>query len=166
MAFWMPRQSSFMAEFKERLHSSFMHGRSNHLDKSTNLGIYATYKDFFVRENYVDCISVECYRTALAQFRMGVSQIYKHRFRFSPSDENWRCPVCKSVNETETHFMFVCPAYTDIREKYLPPIRITDLDHLLVIILKSTSSDTIMNVAKFICLAFERRSNMTVTPKT
>ena len=49
---------------------------------STRFSIYRQFKHCFEREYYVDVIWINSYRNALAQFKMGVSQINTHKYRY------------------------------------------------------------------------------------
>ena len=59
------------------------------------------------------------YRNALAQFRMGVSQINTHKYRYSKLPEEVNCPFCENTPESEIHFLLHCPVYRNLRTRYL-----------------------------------------------
>jgi hypothetical protein len=108
---------------------------------------------------YVDSLGIDIYRTALAQFRTGVSQINTHKHRFSLTAENASCPMCGNGAETEIHFLYVCPFYSILRERFLPELSACDnLESHLVRLLKDKSIDRLTNVAKYLFLAFKERS--------
>ena len=74
------------------------------MESSTLFSIYRQFKHCFEREYYVDVIWINIYRNALAQFRMGVSQINTHKYRYSklPEEVNYPCAsVCVCVCERE-----------------------------------------------------------------
>ena len=107
----------------------------------------------------MDILWMEVYRNCLAHFRMGVSQINLHRHRFSTTD-NTTCPFCANQQETEIHFVFQCPMYNQIRSKHLPDIiNVRDSTKRLIILMDSSSQERILNVAKFLVCAFNRRSS-------
>jgi len=55
-------------------------------------------------------------RNALLRFRLGVSQIKTHKYRNTKRiNQDYACPFCKDIVETEAHFVLVCPAYDVIR---------------------------------------------------
>ena len=140
----------FIKELEERLCSSFCHRWYNHLDTSERLSVYNSYKHCFQREGYVNVLWMEVYSNCLAQFRMGVSQINLHRYRFSTTD-NTTCPFCANQQETEIHFVFQCPVYNQLRSKYLPDIiNVRDPRKHLIILMNSSSQEAVLNVAKFL----------------
>ena len=148
----------FMKELKERLVSSFYHNWRNHLDSSTRLYIYSKLKHSFAREEYLNVLYIGRYRDVVAQFRMGVSQINAHRYRFSSSVEKTSCPVCLNTREDEIHFMFLCPLYTGIRNTYnIEPSDNDNTIDMFVRTLSNHSKDKIVNVAKYLLTAFKRR---------
>ena len=87
-------EKGFCKELKLRLFSNFCHNWQNHLDTSPRLAQYRKIKQSFEREFYLEVLFVDVYRNVFAQFRMGVSQLNVHRYRFSPSPENTNCPLC------------------------------------------------------------------------
>ena len=78
----------FIKELENRLRNSFCHRWCNHLDISDRLSLYNSYKHCFERERYVGGLWMEVYRNSLVQFRMGVSQINLHRYRFLTTTDN------------------------------------------------------------------------------
>eukprot|EP00745_Piridium_sociabile_P043608 TRINITY_DN8944_c0_g1_i10.p1 TRINITY_DN8944_c0_g1~~TRINITY_DN8944_c0_g1_i10.p1 ORF type:complete len:1137 (-),score=123.12 TRINITY_DN8944_c0_g1_i10:208-3198(-) len=153
-------EAGFIKELKERLFSNFCYNWRNRLDSSARSSLFGNLKHMFAREQYIDVLYVDVYRNILAQFRMGVSQLNVHRYRFSPSNENTACPVCLNTPEDEIHFMFVCPLYDQIRQFY--KFNATAEENLvskLVSSLKIESQREIVNLAKFLVAAFKLRTN-------
>ena len=100
-------------------YSSFCHGWVNHMESSTRFSIYRQFKHCFEREYYVAVIWINIYRNAPAQFRMGVSQINTHKYRYSKLSEEVNCPFYENTPESEIHFLLHCPAYRNLRTRYL-----------------------------------------------
>eukprot|EP00745_Piridium_sociabile_P009560 TRINITY_DN16703_c0_g1_i6.p1 TRINITY_DN16703_c0_g1~~TRINITY_DN16703_c0_g1_i6.p1 ORF type:complete len:109 (-),score=6.00 TRINITY_DN16703_c0_g1_i6:146-472(-) len=86
--FGCDREKRFCIELRERLFSSFCYRWRNHIDESQKLKSYAAFKHIFARETYITCLWKEAYRNALAQLRMGVSQLNMHRHRFIMTDDH------------------------------------------------------------------------------
>ena len=57
------------------------------------------------REEYLDLIKLNIYKTALAQFRLGMSLFNAHRLRYSLSEENRACPFCPDKVQDEAHIL-------------------------------------------------------------
>ena len=118
---------------------------------------YNKVKSVFEREKYVDVIWMEAYRSALAQFRMGISQINVHRYRFSPTKENTTCPFCPEKVESEVHFLLQRPMYNQLRVTYLYGLdENVDSERMLVLLLTNGAAKTIVNTAN--CFYFLRLS--------
>ena len=113
------QEGPFFKELRERLYSSFCHGWVNHMESSTRFSIYRQLKHCFERENYVDVIWINIYRNALAQIRVGVSQINTHKYQYSKLSEEVNCPFCENTPESEIHFLLHCPVYRNLRTRYL-----------------------------------------------
>ena len=96
------------------------------------------------------------FRDVYAQFRVGFSELYQHRLRFSRENpENlFVCPSCTEEFECEFHFLYGCPVYEDIRQKFLYSIREFNRVERLF-----TVNDTYMirSIAMFLYYAFKRR---------
>ena len=143
----------FFCEFKDRLYSSFLFRWFNHVQDSNNMGIYSNIKNVFGREKYVEYLNIGIYRSALAKIRMGASRLNVHRFRFSDEIHKKNCPFCLDKPEDEFHFLFVCPVYSDIRRKYLPPVECSlNPFNLMCDLLSIKSHEDISSVAKIYVL--------------
>ena len=118
---------------------------------STRFSIYRQFKHCFEREYYVDVIWINSYRNALAQFRMGVSQINTHKYRYSKLPEEINCPFCENTHESEIHFLLHCPVYRNVRTRYLVNYNrnISDQEH--------KTQESILGMAKFLFFALQLR---------
>ena len=119
--------------------------------------MYREYKCIFEREKYVLVLRVEGYRNALAQFRMGVSPINVHRYRFSSIMEKKLCPICPDTPESEMHFLFACPLYNGLRSKFNIGMIGNDPEKDLRCVLSDNSLHVVLNLAKVIVQAFKAR---------
>ena len=62
-------------------------------------------------------------RNVLAKFRLGVSQINSHRYKFSKDNNLKLCSFCvRQYCEDEYHILFTCPVYEDLRKEYFKSI--------------------------------------------
>ena len=84
----------FLRDFKERLRQNFTQDWFSHLSQSTRFEMYHCFKSVIGREEYLDLIKVNIYRTALAPFNV-------HRLRYSLSEANRACPFCPDKAEDE-----------------------------------------------------------------
>ena len=142
---------------KERLSSTFYQDWHDHLESSGKLNVYRKYKSVFEREKYVSILYVDAFRNAMAQFRMGVSQINVHMHRFCPTAQNTSCPFCKKEIETEVHFILQCPMYAQLRVMYLPRLSNVDNDINFKQLMTTSTQESIVNLSKYILFALKRR---------
>ena len=70
--------------------------------------------------DYLFTIKKAVLRKHLVRFRLGVSPLKTYRLRYSErTPDIFICPFC-DTNESEIHFLLVCPKYKTLRETYLP----------------------------------------------
>ena len=97
-------------------------------------------------------------RKAIIRFRLGVSCIKPHRFRFSREQTDHRCPSCLNVYESEYHFLLICPKYHSLREMFLPKkFFINPTKFKMALLLASPIH--VIGLANFISKAFDQRNS-------
>ena len=102
------------------------------------------------------------YKTALARFRMGVSQIHGHRLRFLVAENQRFCPFCVDMTEDESHVLFVCPVYSQLREKLpLPVYRGVSMKERYCRLYNDPDDKTLLNMSRFIFFALKLRESLT-----
>ena len=72
-------EKSFLGDFRERLRRNFTPDWFSHLSQSSCFEMYHCFKSVIGREEHLDLIKVDIYRTALARFRLWVSPFNAHR---------------------------------------------------------------------------------------
>ena len=85
------------------------------LQESSRYFIYKNFKQSQYKEMYLNHI-----KPVVSRFRMGVSVILTHKYRFV-NDKETVCPMCTEHEEDDIHFLLHCPVYHDQRVKYLSP---------------------------------------------
>ena len=108
--------------------------------------------------DYLFPIKKAVLRKHLVRFRLGVSPLKTHRLRYSErTPDLFTCPFC-DTNESEIHFLLVCPKYKTLRETYLPAKFYNRPSAFKVAILLA---DTRLSfpLAIYIFKAFELRAN-------
>jgi hypothetical protein len=88
---------------------------------SSKLSTYVLFKTVQCKEEYLGNINNTAFRTALTRFRVSTHDLPIERGRYTGvARENRLCRCCSmNVLENEYHFLLVCPAFSDIRNKYL-----------------------------------------------
>ena len=107
----------FLCEFRNRLIDIFKQNWVMSITSSERYIQYSGFKSLLEREKYLDIEVPKLYKDALARFRLGVSELKMHRYRYLESACKL-CPLCKQDNENEVHVLVVCPFYSEIRSRY------------------------------------------------
>lgn len=110
--------NKFIAEWLETINrTTSVTGRGGN-----KLRNYCTYKSEFTTEHYCNMIMPPQHRSAYCKFRCGVAPIRIETGRFENLNiENRTCPFCQAI-ETESHVIFDCPLYNDLRISLLNTI--------------------------------------------
>ena len=78
------------------------------------------FKDSFVTERYLSFITTKTFRDTLTRFRVRACGLRSHKMWFQTEiSENSSYPMCGHLLEDEVHFLFQCPVYLHLREKYI-----------------------------------------------
>ena len=108
-----------------KLHENFCRNWSRSLHNSPKLRTYCLYKELYCIEPYVSCNMGRKYRSALARFRSGtlLLEIETGRWRGIPVDQRL-CKLCNTQSvESESHFLFSCPVYDQLRDEHFERVR-------------------------------------------
>ena len=153
-------ENAFIKLFKERLIFVYKHDWHSNMERNERFQLFRSFKSEFILSSYLtNHVHVEAYK-ALNRFRLGVSQLKTHRFRFERVRlQDYNCPFCKNVTESEIHFVLVCPAYMELRNLYIPQkfCRYPCLQKL-VILLAGENKMIAIRLAKFLNGAFAIRA--------
>ena len=78
------------------------------------------FKDSFVTERYLSFITTKRFFDTLTWFCVRACSLRSHKVWFQTEiSENSSCPMCGHLLEDEVHFLFQCPVYLHLREKYI-----------------------------------------------
>ena len=96
----------------------------NDIEHVPKLRTYRIFKNEYNTESYVRCMLNRSYRSLLAQFRSGILPLRVETGRYQNIPPEFRlCLMCnENVCEDETHFMFDCSLYDNIRCNYFSKI--------------------------------------------
>ena len=150
-------EGAFIKILKQRLCDCFLQNWHSHLDSSERFVLYNSFKSCLEREKYVDLISYNVYRCALARFRMGVSPLNAHKYRFASTDDARKCPFCTDQLEDENHLLFICPIYKDLREIVQFLKRRNFTGNQICSLLRKREEKHILEFSKFLFQAFKLR---------
>ena len=133
------------------------------------LRTYIKFKEQFGTEKYVKQVVNRKHRSAIAQLRCGILPLAIETGRYINIPEEFRLCLLCDVNavESETHFLFHCAKYNDLRDSFYnqmtntnPDFQTLTDDAKLKIIM---SDEIICKTAKFIHDCFELRRTFMYT---
>ena len=109
----------FLCEFRQRLTAVFKSGTVPWLQRTALPSIPHLKKGHSLAD-YLFTVKKAVLRKHLVRFRLIVSPLKTRRLRYSErTPDIFTCPFC-DTNESEIHFLLVCPKYKTLRETYLP----------------------------------------------
>ena len=111
------------------------------------------------KKKYLDSITIKKFRDALIKLRLGICEIGVNKRYQHTNTVNQNCPFCRNNLESEYHFLFKCPLYSNIRLKYIPTLT-GGLS--LKSVLTDHTSDNMRNIAMLIFYALKRREEVIV----
>lgn len=153
-------ESLFITTFKERLIGMYKRDWQAEVDNKDRYLFYRSFKSELMLSPYLQELKHIKARNSLVRLRLGVSQLKTHKLRFyTGTNVDLSCPFCQHVDESEVHFVLVCPKYQDIRDDYLPRKFYANPNlHRLSILLASTNKSIMIRTAKYLMEAFARRN--------
>ena len=97
-------------------------------------------------------------KCALTKFRLGISCLACHRFRYKVvNQEDLLCRLCSSDKENELHFLLCCPALHDLRFKLIPKKYYADpCLFRFCLLMSSRNEDVVSNLALYVYEALKR----------
>ena len=126
------------------------------LQESNRYFIYKNFKQSRYKEMYLNHIKPVVIRRLLSRFRMGVSAILTHKYRFV-NDKETVCPMCTELEENDIHFLLHCPVYHDLRVKYLSPFHSPPNEISFNSMLQMEDSNMITGLSLYIYHSIQRR---------
>ena len=133
---------SFIRSLKQRLIDQYWQNWHSTLMSSDRCSTFRLFKEDHIREHYVETLTISKFRKAFARFRMGITKI-NNNYRFLQPDKDRHCSICpQKPIEDEYHFLIGCPAYDNLRIKYLLRTWIT-LENLTVKDLIANNSERV-----------------------
>ena len=150
-------EGEFLRELRKRMICEYNMLWSETLNSSDRYAFYRVFKTVRCPEMYLYCLDKRVFRDVYIRFRMGVTQLFVHRYRYTREKDfnTYLCPACYECDEYESHFFNECPVYEDLRIKYLRNLPNTSTDNECL--LTEQNPVVIRAVARFLYFAFKRR---------
>ena len=155
----VPCENAFLKELKHRLVCRYAECWSTALYTSRRYSFFRMFKYIHGFEQYLLDLDKPVFRNLYVQFRLGVSEICMHRYRYSETT-TYLCPSCNESDEDEVHFLFLCPAYEDIRMKYLYFCYELTIQEGLMLCFTNYERERCRLVSSYLFHAFKRRSTV------
>ena len=148
-------------EIKQRIIDTVNQDLFMSINTSTKLQSYCIFKVDTEYESYLNFVCPNKCKYALSKFRLSSHNLAIETDRYYGIPREQRLCVCCNMRtiENEFHFLLVCPSYSDIRRKYLPPYfcnwpTINKFKSLM----QNTNKQYIKRLSQFIYFANVRRS--------
>ena len=147
--------NAFLRIFKTRLQDMFIQEWSATIHDKERFALFHLFKTEFKEESYIVDLDIFCFRVALSQLRFGVLPINNNSHRYSENVLARNCPFCKTIVEDERHFLFDCPLYDVLRNRFLSnrPFTVADL-------LRWKDPVRVKALSKFVFHAFKKRRDI------
>ena len=145
----------FLKVFKTRLQDVFRQEWEATIRDKERYDLFHCFKRDFCQENYIVNIDVYCFRVALSHIRFGVLPLNNNAQRYNDNVTSRNCFHCKNLVENEYHFIYVCPLYSDLREKHL-----SSRPFSIVSLLQCKDPMLTRSLGKFVYHAFSRRKQL------
>ncbi|RUM94596.1 MAG: hypothetical protein DSZ28_02380 [Thiothrix sp.] len=144
---------------RERMIAKFKTDWMHDVQNSDRYSFYRQLKCVPYLEQYICALDKKVSKDAVTRFRLGISDLYIHKNRYSSTPCTTLCPLCWEEEEDEHHFLFYCPALYDLREKYiLPHIVVDSTNDQLRSLFTTTENNVMRSVSMYLGQGFRRRS--------
>ena len=99
----------------------FQEERHTEISSSDRFSTYRSFKSIHVAEKYLNDITIKKKGGGdiLIRLRFGINELKVNKRYGSDNVTNKNCSFCPGLLEDESHFLFHCPVYSAIRQKYI-----------------------------------------------
>jgi hypothetical protein len=149
-------ENMFLRVLKERLIDIYKTEWNEALLKSDRHSEYSKFKHLLEKEQYIVDIDKYYFRKTMSKLRFNMLPLNNNLHRYGARFEDKLCPFCLNIQEDEKHFLFYCPVYAEIREKFLSSIVCEPL-HLF---LSHSNRGKNRQLASFVVHALKMRKNL------
>ena len=147
----------------QRIKDSYLQTWFSVVRNSSKLETYRLLKINFGMEKYLVKLDNFKLRKSMSRFRCSAHKLAIEIGRHRNIDQKNRvCIFCSSSQvENEYHFMLICPAYTELRNKLIPRYyRTWPTITKFTLLLQSDNAKILLNLSKFLCQAAEKREEL------
>lgn len=155
--------SSFIPLLRQRLRDLYINEWREGVSLHSSLSLYREFKQYFELASYLEKIVNPKFRKALSKLRLSSHNLNIEEGRYRNIGRNERyCTFCNKRDlEDEYHFILICPAYNEIRNKYIKQYYVKRPSMFKFIeLLQSNNVNILKNLARFTLQAFEIRTSL------
>jgi hypothetical protein len=151
--------NDFISVFRQRLVDTRWQNWNNHIQNSDRFNLYKMFCTTHDLKLYLRLDINRHLKYLLTRFRMGISDITVHRFRYKAcKDSDLLCPLCHESKEDEVHFVLCCSVLQTIREQFIPPKYYNHPSLFrLTLLMSSSNTKVVRNVSLFVYKALKFR---------
>ena len=149
----------FIRIFRQRLIDCRWQMWTDHVENSDRFSIYRSFCISHEVKSYLTLNMDRHLLNTLVRFRLGVSALFTHYYRYrNVGDNDLLCPLCKESEEDEMHFVLCCPALREIRDKFIASKYFQKPCMFKFIMLMSSEKRTdVQSLSRFLHKAFKFR---------
>ena len=150
-------ERAFLSSVKRKLIENFQQEWFAKISSSERFSTYRLFKEVHQGEKYINDITIKKFRDSLIRLRFGINELGVNKRYQIVTDTSKNCPFCPEELEDESHFLFHCQTYTDLRNKYLLDLSSNGEDPTIVTALLNQSIDVNRKIAMFTFYALKHR---------
>ena len=150
-------EAAFLRQLKTKLIDEFNTEWHQKILNSDRFAFYRSFKERPFIESYLNDITIKRFRDVLIRFRLGINELKANKRFHTDNDFNKTCPFCPNALENETHIVFVCPKYNDLRLKYLNFVSNGYRDYNVPTLLGDQCIESNRNLGMFLYYSLKRR---------
>ena len=148
----------FLSRLKQRMKDCFLQEWNRKNTSSDRYKWFSTIKQNHGVENFLNLLDIKKFRDVFIRFRFSINDLrcnkrYDHLL-------STNCPFCGTI-ENEEHFLLVCPAYQQLREKYISRyVKFSWNAKTCKYLMKGTDYGVTRSTAMYIFYAMKRREQI------
>ena len=128
------------------------------ISNSARFSTYCSFKSIHAAEKYLNDITIKKFRDTLIRLRFGINELKVNKHYGSDNVTNKNCSFCAGLLEDESHFLFHCPVYSAIRQKYIAEF--TEMPRTFNQLLETPSTSVSRKVAMYTFYALRFREKL------
>ena len=130
------------------------------ISKSDRFSTYVSFKSVHQLETFLNNITITSFWDTLTRLQLGIIELGVNKCFKGDSFVNENCSFCPSILEGESHFLFCCPTYADIRRKYLLEINVHGITPSLSCVFENSITDLLRELAMFAVYTLKRKEEL------